>query len=69
VIEAEVVGKADLAKRAKTSRSYVDEVLKGKREPKLTTAERLAKAAGFTLISMLEAPDVFRESVVTTSAA
>lgn len=64
-IEARGLRKLHLAKEAKIARPHLDRVLKGESDPGLETSERLAKAAGFTLVSMLESPEIFSEAVLT----
>jgi transcriptional regulator with XRE-family HTH domain len=64
-IEARGIKKSHLATEAKTGRSYLDSLLKGEQEPGLAVADRLARAAGFPLIALLDAPENFADSVLT----
>jgi hypothetical protein len=69
VVDSGRVTKWSLAQRAEASRSYLDAVLKGETEPGLAKAEKLANAAGFTLITMLEAPEAFSEAIRASVSA
>ncbi len=64
-IEARELKKVAVAEAARTSRAHVNSVLKGLTEPTLPMCERLAMAAGFTLLSMLESPDNFSDALLT----
>jgi transcriptional regulator with XRE-family HTH domain len=57
--------KSAIAAAAGMSRSHVDDVLKGKVVTTLPVSERLARAAGFTLISLLDAPENFSSALLT----
>ena len=50
-----------------TSGPYVNRVLQGEVSPSIDQCERLAKAVGFNLIALLDAPGNFSESVLTAS--
>lgn len=65
-IEARRLKKSHIAAEAKTGRSYLDSLLKGEQEPGLAVADRLARATGFPLIAMLDAPENFADAVLTT---
>jgi transcriptional regulator with XRE-family HTH domain len=65
-IEARELKKSRVAADCKTSRSYLDDVLKGDKEPGISGCERLARAVGFPLIALLDSPQNFSDSVLTT---
>lgn len=65
-IDARGLKKLHVAAAAKTSRSYLDEVLKGTYDPSVSQAEKLAKAVGFPLTALFESPKDFSEAVLTT---
>ena len=65
-MEARGLKKINVAAAAKTSRSYLDNVLKGEVDPSMTLCERLSKAVGFPLVALLDSPKNFSESVLTT---
>jgi DNA-binding phage protein len=65
-IEAKGLKKFHVARDAGVSRAHLDRILKGEMNPSLATSERLAKAVGFTLVSLLESPEIFAEAVLTT---
>jgi len=67
LIDARRISKSQLATAAKTSRSYVDDVLKGELEPTLKRAAALANAAGFSLRVMLESPASFLEATESSA--
>ena len=68
LIDSTSISKTRLAETAKTSRSYVDLVLKGDVEPGLTKAVALANSAGFSLRMMLESPKSFIEATQSVTA-
>lgn len=55
-----------LAERAETSGPYVNRVLRGETVPGLDQTEKLAKAVGFPISALLDAPEIFSESVLTS---
>lgn len=65
-IEAGHFTKSSIAAATHTSRSYLDDVLKGKVEPGINRCEEIARAVGFNLIALLDAPDSFRTSILTS---
>lgn len=65
-ITARRLRKLRLANDARIARPHLDRVLKGEVDPGLDTSERLAVAAGFTLSSLLESPEIFSAAVLTT---
>lgn len=64
-IEALSLKKSAIAVAAQTSRSHLDDVLKGHVDPTLPMCERLAKAVGFTLIALLDDADKFSAALLT----
>jgi DNA-binding phage protein len=64
-IEAKGLAKVRVAAEAKTSRMHLDRILKGDIDPGIETGERLARAVGFPLVALLEAPEIFSEAVLT----
>lgn len=64
-LEARELRKVHVAAEAKTSRIHLDRILKGECDPGIETGERLARAVGFSLVSLLEAPEIFSEAVLT----
>lgn len=64
-MEAGDLKKVSVAAAARTSRSHLDDVLKGLTEPTLPMCERLARAVGYPLISLLDAPENFSAAVLT----
>jgi transcriptional regulator with XRE-family HTH domain len=64
-IEARGLKKVEIAAAIKSSRSYVDDVLKGNVDPSLSRCEALAKAVGLPLTSLFESPADFTSSVLT----
>lgn len=65
-IEARKLTKVKVAENAKTSRSYVDKVMKNEVDPCLERAEILAKAVGFPFAALIVEPEEFEKSVLTT---
>lgn len=66
VIEKNGLKKSHIATKLHTSRSYIDEVIKGETEPKLSSCENLAHAVGLPLEALLVAPEVFEVSLLTS---
>lgn len=64
-IEARDLKKSALAEAAGVSRMHLDDVLKGNSAPTLPMCEKLAKAAGFTVIAMLDDPEKFSAALLT----
>lgn len=58
--------KSHIADALKTSRSYLDEVLKGQTDPSLSKCEQLARAVGLPIEALLVPPAVFSESLLHT---
>lgn len=63
-IEARGLKKSRIAEALKTSRSYLDEVLKGQTDPSITKCEALAKAVGLPLEALLVPPGIFTDSLL-----
>lgn len=65
-MESNELSQGQLAAIAGLKRPYVSRVLSGATAPGMDQCERLAKAVGFPLSALLEAPEIFSESVLTT---
>jgi len=66
-ITAQELTQKEVAVKAEMSQPYVNRVLQGKTTPSIEQCERLAKAVGFTLITLLEHPETFSSHVLTTN--
>lgn len=65
-IRAFKLKKAHVAKRAKTSRSYIDAVAKNDVSPALDRAEELAACVGLPFQALIVDPKDFENSVLTS---
>ena len=64
-IESRGLTQKSVAERAGTQAPYVNSVLQGNVCPSLDQCEKLARAAGFPLMALLDAPENFSSSVLT----
>lgn len=64
-IDVRGLKKSHIADAIQTSRSYLDEVLKGQTDPSLSKCENLARAVGMPLEALLVHPEVFSSSLLT----
>lgn len=65
-LRARGISQAKLAELAETKQPYVNRVLQGLTSPSLEQCEKLARAAGYPLVALLSAPEIFDEAVLTT---
>lgn len=66
-LDARGISQLEVARRIGVSGPYVNRVLQGHTEPGLANSERLARAAGFPLVALLDSPENFQEAVLTAS--